>query len=32
MTMADALAMSIQMPEMMALMFIARSGITRAQQ
>jgi len=30
--MADALALSIQMPEMMALMFIAGSGIARAEQ
>jgi hypothetical protein len=33
MAMADALAMSVQMPEMMTFMFIAmRSGIARAEQ
>ena len=33
MAMADALAMSVQMPEMMTFMFIAmRSSITRAEQ
>jgi hypothetical protein len=32
MTVTDTLPMSVQMPEMMALMFIAGSGIARAEQ